>query len=129
MPLLSRTTRRVTLTEEGSRYYDNCIQILRLVEQAGDEARGARGTPAGTIRISCTAALGVLHVIEDLLADGRLEVILPSYSPPPVPLNMLIVPGRAAIARIRLLVDFLSEHIACLPGISAKSHRPGAKRV
>lgn len=60
-PLLSRTTRRVTLTDEGSRYYANSVQILRLVEQAGDEARGARGAPAGTVRISCTAAFGVLH--------------------------------------------------------------------
>lgn len=31
-PLLSRTTRRVTLTEEGSRYYARCIQILRLLD-------------------------------------------------------------------------------------------------
>jgi DNA-binding transcriptional LysR family regulator len=62
VPLLSRTTRRVTLTDEGSRYYANALQILRLVEQAGDEARGTRSAPAGTIRISCTAAFGVLHV-------------------------------------------------------------------
>lgn len=62
VPLLSRTTRRVTLTDEGSRYYANCVQILRLVEQAGDEARGTRGASAGAIRISCSAAIGVLHV-------------------------------------------------------------------
>src|SRR5258708_2658692 len=62
VPLLSRTTRRVTMTDEGSRYYADSVQILRLVEQAGDEARGTRGAPAGTIRISCSAAIGVLHV-------------------------------------------------------------------
>ncbi len=62
VPLLSRTTRRVTMTDEGSRYYADAVQILRLVEQAGDEARGTRGASAGTTRISCTAALGVLHV-------------------------------------------------------------------
>jgi DNA-binding transcriptional LysR family regulator len=61
VPLLSRTTRRVTITDEGSRYYADSVQILRLVEQAGDEARGTRGAPVGTIRISCTAAFGVLH--------------------------------------------------------------------
>ncbi len=61
-PLLSRSTRRVSLTEEGSGYYAHCVQILRLVEQAGDEARSTRGAPAGTVRISCTAAFGVLHV-------------------------------------------------------------------
>src|SRR5690349_11921626 len=50
VPLLSRTTRRVTMTDHGRPYYANCVQILRLVEQAGDEARGTRGAPAGTIR-------------------------------------------------------------------------------
>jgi len=254
VPLLSRTTRRVTPTEEGSRYYANCVRILRLVEQAGDEVRGTRGAPAGTIRISCTAAFGVLHVsrlifafqdrypdigvdlsladervnlvregvdialrlgplrdssmklralghsrrllvaapsylasrgtprsprelaghegvrmsnvagsdtlvlwgrdgarrdvafggrlrvdhglaarealaagrgiapthrwlVDDLLAAGRLQVILPDYAPPSVPLNMLIVPERAGVARVRLLVDYLAAEVAKIPGI------------
>ncbi|WP_119388008.1 LysR family transcriptional regulator [Taklimakanibacter lacteus] len=68
VPLLSRTTRRVTLTEEGSRYYANSVQILRLVEQAGDEARGTRGAPAGTIRISCTVAFGIRQVTRLIFA-------------------------------------------------------------
>jgi len=262
VPLLSRTTRRVTMTDEGSRYYADCVQILRLVDQAGDEARATRGAPAGTIRISCTAAFGVLQVsrlifafqdrypdiavdlgltddyvdlvregvdialrlgpltdssmrlralgrsrrlmvaapaylaargrpavpqdlaghegirmtnvagsdtltlegpdgerhavpfggrfrvdhglaarealaagrgigpahrwlVDDLLADGRVEAILPGYAPPPVPLNMLIVPERAGIARVRLLVDFLAERIAGIPGIeTSRPERP-----
>ena len=256
VPLLSRTTRRVILTDEGSRYYANCVQILRLVDQAGEEARGTRGAPAGTIRVSCTAALGVRHIsrlifafqdrypdigidlnltderinlvregvdialrlgpltdssmklrplgasgrllvaapsylaargrpmvpedlighegirmsniagsetlilngpggvrhelpfagrlkvdhglaaraaliagrgigpahhwlVDDLLADGRVEAILPDYTPPPMPFNMLIVPERAGIARVRLLVDFLVAEAASIPGIAA----------
>lgn len=252
--LLTRTTRRVMLTEEGSRYYANAIQILRLVEQASDEARSARGASAGIVRISCTAALGVRYIsglifafqdrypeiavdlsltderidlvregvdialrlgpltdstmklrtlgvsrrvvvgspgylsrhgrptvpgdlekldgirmsnivgndvlplegpdgethvvpfggslridhglaareaflagrgigpahlwlVDDLLADGRLEPILPDYAPPSVPLNMLIVPERADIARVRLLVEFLVEEAAGIPGV------------
>jgi len=260
VPLLSRTTRRVTLTEEGSRYYTNCVHILRLVEQAADEARGTRSAPAGTIRVSCTAAFGVLHVsrlifafqdrypdiavdlsltdervdlvregvdialrlgpltdssmklrplgdsrrllvaapdylaargrpathqdlsrhegvrmsnlagsdvltlqgqggkrhavpfggrlrvdhglaarealvagrgiapahrwlVEDLLTAGRLEAILPDYALPSVPLSMLIVPERAGIARVRLLVDFLVEEIPRIPGIASPRQR------
>src|SRR5260370_7870288 len=68
VPLLSRTTRRVTMTDEGSRYYADSVQILRLVEQAGDEARGTRGAPAGTIRISCTAAFGAFHASSPIFA-------------------------------------------------------------
>jgi DNA-binding transcriptional LysR family regulator len=253
VPLLSRTTRRVTLTDEGSRYYANSVQILRLVEKASDEVRGERCAPAGTIRISCTVAFGILHVsrlifafqdcypdigidlsltderidlvregidiairlgpltdssmklrplgqsmcllvaapeylatrqrltnpedlsghegirmmnvagsdtltlqgpggkrhavsfggrlrvdhglaareafvagrgvgpahrwlVDDLLAVGRLKKILPDYSLPSVPLSMLIVPERASIARVRLLIDFLAEQIGRIPG-------------
>lgn len=57
--LLSRTTRRVTLTEEGRRYHDEARTILRLVEEATDEARNAGGEPMGKVRLSCTVALGV----------------------------------------------------------------------
>ncbi|MCM2505507.1 LysR family transcriptional regulator [Aureimonas altamirensis] len=252
--LLTRTTRRVMLTEEGSHYYANAVQILRLVEQASDEARSARGVSVGTVRISCTAALGVRHIsrlifafqdrypaitvdlnltderidlvregvdiairlgpladssmklralgdsrrilvgspdylmrhgrpttpgelsalngvqmsniagsdaltlegpdgethlvpfagrlrvdhglaareaylagrgigpahvwlVDDLLADGRLEPILPDHAPPSVPLNMLIVPERAGIARVRLLIEFLAGEVLAIPGI------------
>lgn len=260
VPLLSRTTRRVTMTDEGSRYYANSVQILRLVDQASDEARGERGAAAGAIRMSCTAAFGVLHVtrlifafqdlypdieidlsltdqridlvregidialrlgpltdssmkmrslgqcrrllvaapdylaahgkpsvpgdlsghegvrmsnvagsetlalrgpdgetyaallvgrfhvdlalalrealvagrgighahqwlVDDLLASGRLAEILPDYSLPPVPLSMLIVPERAGIARVRLLVDFLVEQIGGIPGIEQRGQQ------
>ena len=255
--LLSRTTRRVSLTEEGGRYYAHAVQILRLVEQAGDEARQGQGEHAGTVRLSCTAALGVRYIagllfafqdrhpdirvefsltdeqidlvregvdlalrlgpldessmkrrslgrsrrilvaapgflarygrpetpedlgglegirmsniagsetlilegpdgsrhaipfggrlqvdhglaareafaagrgfgpthvwlVDDLLEQGRLEPILPEYAPLPTPLNMLIVPERAGIARVRLLIEFLAGAIAQLPGIDAK---------
>jgi DNA-binding transcriptional LysR family regulator len=264
VPLLSRTTRRVTMTDEGSRYYANCVQILRLVEQAGDEAHGTRGQAAGTIRISCTAAIGVLHIsrlifafqdrypdiavdlsltdervdlvregvdialrlgpltdssmrlrplgqsrrlivaapaylasrgtpslprdlaqhegirmsniagsdmldlegprgdrhavpfggrlrvdhglaareamvagrgiapahrwlVDDLLKAGRLMAILPRYTPSPVPLNMLILPERAGIARVRLLIDFLASEIGSIPGIESPRSRGGKR--
>ncbi|GJD73534.1 LysR family transcriptional regulator [Methylobacterium goesingense] len=255
VPLLSRTTRRVAMTEEGGRYYADCLQILRLVEQSRDEARGMHGAAAGTIRVSCTAALGVRHVsrilfafqdrhpgiaidlslsdaridlvrdgvdlalrlgplsdsamklrplgqsrrllaaapsylaargrpsapediahheglrmsnvagsdtltlrgpdgrrhalpfggrfrvdhglgarealragrgigathlwlVDDLLAEGQLEVVLPGFAPPPVPVNLLIAPERAGLARIRLLIDALVAEMARVPGLA-----------
>jgi len=255
VPLLSRTTRRVTLTDEGSRYHANCVQILRLVEQAGDEARATRSAAAGTVRLSCTAAFGILHItrlifafqdrypdiavdlsltderidlvregvdialrlapladsamklralghshrllvaapsylarrgtpttpealagheairmpnvagsevlslqapdgarhqvpfigrfranhglavreallagrgiaashhwlVDDLVRSGRLVPLLQGYTLPSVPLNMLIVPERAGIARVRLLIDDVVAQIGCLPGIT-----------
>ncbi|MET3587337.1 DNA-binding transcriptional LysR family regulator [Pseudorhizobium tarimense] len=58
-----------------------------------------------------------LWLVDDLLSDGQLETILPDYAPPPVPLNMLIVPERANITRVRLMVEFLAEAVADIPGI------------
>src|SRR3954465_1669900 len=52
VPLLPRPTSRVARTGGGRRYYADCVQILRLVELAGDEARSTRGAPAGTVRVS-----------------------------------------------------------------------------
>ena len=60
--LITRTTRRLALTAEGSAYYSDSLRILRLVEQAGAEARSRAQAPSGIVRLSCTAALGVLHV-------------------------------------------------------------------
>lgn len=255
--LLSRTTRRITMTEEGSRYYEKCVQILRLVEQAGQEVSSVSNAPAGAIRVSCPAALGVMQVtrlmaefqdqypgievdlnltdtpvdlvhagvdvairmgrltdstmklralgdshrllvaspdyldshgrpgeprdlsdmqgirmsnvvgtdtlcltgpdgreqrvpfggrlrvdlglavraallagcgvapahhwlVDDLVAAGRLEPVLTDYSPPPVPVHMLIQPERTAIARVRLLADFLTDRILTVPGIERR---------
>ncbi|MFS3137332.1 LysR substrate-binding domain-containing protein [Gluconacetobacter sacchari] len=66
--LLTRTTRRTALTDEGTRYYAHCVQILSLVEQASQEMRDTRQATAGTVRISCTGALGVLHVSQLIYA-------------------------------------------------------------
>jgi DNA-binding transcriptional LysR family regulator len=253
----------VTLTGEGSGYYAHCMQILLLVDRAGEEARGMREAPAGLIRISCTAALGILHLsrlifafqeryqdisidlgltdeyvdlvqegvdiairlgpltdsslklrglgqsrrllvaspdylaargrparpeelaghegirmsnvvgsdaltlwsarderhtvpfggrlmvnhglaareallagrgiapahqwlVEDLLAAGRLEVVLADYSLQPVPLSMLIVPERLSIARVRLLADFLAKQMGHVPGLRKPRAEPAA---
>jgi len=60
-------------------------------------------------------------LVDDLLAAGRLERVLPDHAPPAVPLSMLIVPERSGIARVRLLVDFLAQEIARIPGIERSS--------
>ena len=57
-------------------------------------------------------------LVDDLLGNGRLEAVLPGYSLPSVPLSMLIVPERAGIVRVRLLVEFIAEQVADTPGIN-----------
>ena len=252
--LLSRTTRRVALTAEGALYHERASAILRLVAEASDDVRDAGDHLNGSIRISCTAALGVRHVtkalfafqdlhpgiavdlslsderidlvrdavdiairlgplvdstmqrkaignshrilvasrdylqthgrprepddllehrailmsnivgsdtltlrrpdgrtaivsldcrlcidnglaarealiegrgiasahvwlIDDLLASGQVEQVLPNYAPEPVPFSILIVPGRGRIRRVRSLIDALATSLSRLPGI------------
>ncbi|MBO9621554.1 MAG: LysR family transcriptional regulator [Sphingomonas sp.] len=252
--LLSRTTRRVTITPEGSQFYARSLQVLQLVDMAGEELANSSGSAFGTVRLSCSAAIGVLHfsrllfefqdlhpnvgidlsltdervdlvregvdlairlgpfadssmrlrslgqsrrvlvaspaylnargrpavpddlathecirmsnvsgsdtlvlrdpegglhrvaikarlnvdhglaareallagrgyapahrwLVEDAILSGALEAILPAYAPPSTPLSLLIVPERARIHRVRLLIDFLSGRIGSIAGI------------
>ncbi|MCB4805409.1 DNA-binding transcriptional LysR family regulator [Methylobacterium brachiatum] len=252
--LLNRTTRRLTLTDEGRRFHAEARTILRLVDEATDGVRNAGGGLTGTVRVSCTAALGVRHVcralfvlqdrypgisidlsltderidlvreatdvairlgplaesslqrkaigrsrrilvasrgyladhgrpqhpadlsrhlairmsnvagsdtlclhgpdgataripvggrllvdhglaarealaqgrgiaaahvwlVDDLLAAGAIEQVLPDHAPEPVPLSILVVPSRIRIKRVRLVVDALAAALAELPGL------------
>ena len=252
--LLNRTTRRLTLTDEGRRYHAEARTILRLVDEATDGVREAGRELTGRVRISCTSALGVRYVcgllfaiqdrhpglvvdlslsdaridlvgeavdvairlgpladstmqvralgrsrrllvasrdylaargrperpdeltppaaiplsnvpgshvlalrgpdglkvpvpvgggllvdhglaarealargrgfaathvwlVDDLLQDGTVEPILPDFALEPVPLSLLVVPGRTRIRRVRMLVDALAGAMATVPGI------------
>ncbi|MEP3686860.1 MAG: LysR family transcriptional regulator [Sulfitobacter dubius] len=253
--LLSRTTRSVRLTDEGARYYTQCIRILQLVDHASQELHEARDKPSGTVRISCSAAIGVrcftrlacefqdlypgikvelslndspidlvregfdisirlgplndstmklrslgrscrvlvaspdylarrgtpqapqdlmqhepirmmniagsktltltdandirheipwdggfvvdhglaareavaagrgivpahMWLVEDLIASGGLEVVLPDYVPPSVPLSLLMAPDRSQLKRVRLLANYIADRASRLPGVT-----------
>lgn len=60
--LLHRTTRRLSLTDEGRLYYLRCKEVLAAVREAEDEA-GARATQAhGRLRIGAPHDFGILHL-------------------------------------------------------------------
>jgi hypothetical protein len=72
--LLSRTTRRIALTEAGERYYDHCMQILALIEQAEAEAADAHARPFGKLRIRTPVAFGQHYLIK---AIGPYQKLYP----------------------------------------------------
>jgi len=61
MRLLQRTTRKLTLTVEGERYYAEARHALDAIEQAEAVARGD-DEPRGLLRVSCSMLVGQLHV-------------------------------------------------------------------
>lgn len=56
--LLNRTTRALSLTEEGQRFYARCVRILADIEEAELEASSGRRTASGLLRVTTTVAFG-----------------------------------------------------------------------
>lgn len=78
--LLQRTTRRVTVTPEGSAYYERTARILKELEDADGAFNAARGTPRGRLRVdigSSTASDVLIPALPDFLArypDIRIDL-------------------------------------------------------
>lgn len=49
--LLNRTTRRISLTADGSAYYERCLAILGQVRETEEALAGQRATPRGRLRV------------------------------------------------------------------------------
>jgi LysR family transcriptional regulator for bpeEF and oprC len=47
--------------------------------------------------------------IEDLLAQGMLEEVLPDFKPPPLPVAIVYAHNRHLSQRVRVFVDWLAE--------------------
>lgn len=80
--LLNRSTRSVTLTPQGHKYYDRVVKILQDIEEADGCVMEREDVPHGVLRISVPVAFGQLHIaplLGDFLAqcpEIRLEVQL-----------------------------------------------------
>ncbi len=60
--LLHRSTRKLTLTPEGARYYGEVRDILDAVAGAECNARGI-DKPKGLLRLACPTSLGRVHLL------------------------------------------------------------------
>jgi DNA-binding transcriptional LysR family regulator len=60
--LLNRTTRRIHLTDDGSRYLEHCRQILGHVQEAEAALRANRALPHGRIALTTSVAFGQMYV-------------------------------------------------------------------
>jgi DNA-binding transcriptional LysR family regulator len=78
--LLHRTTRRLNLTDEGSRFFDRASQILADLDDAEAEVGANVHTPSGRLRLSVPMSFGVRHLspllskYRALYPDVHLEV-------------------------------------------------------
>jgi len=60
--LLNRTTRRISLTDEGASYHEACNRILAEVEEADAAASARLVEPEGALKVALPASFGHLHI-------------------------------------------------------------------
>ena len=66
--LLNRTTRQVSLTDEGRSYYQSCLPILAAIAEAEQTVSKLQGEPRGLLKVNSSTAFGLSH-IEPLIPD------------------------------------------------------------
>ncbi len=70
--LLHRSTRKLSLTEAGERYFAHAIEALSAAREAEDAVLELQGEPKGRLKINAPMSFGRLHVAP-LVADFMLH--------------------------------------------------------
>ena len=70
--LLHRTTRKVSLTEAGTHYYQHAQQILLSIDEMDSQLGGLQQNPKGTLRISAPVSFALKHMAQ-LVAEFQLR--------------------------------------------------------
>jgi len=102
--LLVRSTRRVSLTDEGMRFYEHCQSVLEALSEA-ESSVGKRQNPSGLLRLNCSVAFGQMQVLP------RLQRFLDRYGDIKIDLTMsdhfvdLVGEGIDIAIRIGKFVD------------------------
>ncbi|MFP2958063.1 LysR family transcriptional regulator [Myxococcus sp. 1LA] len=61
--LLNRTTRHLSLTDDGRVFHEHCQQVLAALDEAEASVGDRTGTPRGILRLTVPDAFGRLHVL------------------------------------------------------------------
>ena len=94
--------------------------VWRFVNKAGEvvQVRPAgplRANNADALAPALLAGLGLAvqpdFVVGEAIEDGRLEVVMPDWSPPPIALLLVMPPGGPRPARVEILAAFLAERL------------------
>src|SRR4051812_32747209 len=61
-PMFHRTTRKLSLTEDGAAFLKRAVRIVRDVDDAAAEVSERRGTLIGPMRLSAGVTFGRMHL-------------------------------------------------------------------
>ena len=60
--LLHRTTRRLSLTEEGRQFYHQAKEVLAMMDAAEEAVSSAAPEPNGVLRVNAPVSFGIMHL-------------------------------------------------------------------
>lgn len=60
--LITRTTRKITITQEGKRYFQRCKRILYEIEQSELEISANQNVPSGKLKITASVMYGSIYI-------------------------------------------------------------------
>ncbi len=66
--LLTRTTRALTLTDDGRAFYEHALRALEALSEAENAVGRRRSKPSGLLRIATPVVFGRLHIVPRLSA-------------------------------------------------------------
>ncbi|MBI3436675.1 MAG: LysR family transcriptional regulator [Proteobacteria bacterium] len=97
--IFNRTTRRVSLTEQGTRYYDRCKRLLMELDEAELLERGGIAKAAGKIVVG-------LHPAINRVLMSRIDEFLTKYPDIVQELTITSTPATLLDDKLDLLVTF-----------------------
>jgi DNA-binding transcriptional LysR family regulator len=133
--LLRRTTRQLTLTEEGRRVYERCVQIVAAAKDATELLIDTSSRPAGILRVATSTAFAQLHLtsaVVDFLEqhpDIQLQ-LLPRSSPSDLVAEEIDVAIRVGqVGDSSLVVRRLASDSVVVVGSSEYLRRSGTPQT
>jgi len=109
--LLQRTTRRLSLTQEGEVFHARCRAVLGELEEAESELTSRTGQAIGVVRVNAPLSFGILHLaalwgefmernpqvrLEVMLSDRLIDVIEEGFD---VSVRIADLPGSSLVSR------------------------------
>jgi DNA-binding transcriptional LysR family regulator len=72
--LLNRSTRKLSLTEAGTLFYEHCARIVQEAELAEQRLTQTQSEPAGLVRVTAVPAFAVRHVFYQKYPKIRVKL-------------------------------------------------------
>lgn len=128
--LLHRTTRRLSLTDEGEIFHARCRELLAEIEEAEAEITSRAGQASGLLKVNVPVSFGILHLaplwprfmsanpavsLEVTLADRIVDLVEEGFD---LAVRIARLPSSSLISRrltsTRMILcaspDYLREH-------------------